>query len=138
MSTMNNTAFIEVTVKTNPLGKREAVNHRWVGDSAYTTIDWLVLDDMNVPLDKAKRIQIGPYKLIEVEKEYAFGRSLYVRSDKLGWLRVAFYKSTRLLDLIYRRIIITLAVWNLAEFSPMRVPDWTDIKAVKWIVKQWS
>lgn len=138
MSTMNDIAFIEVAVKTNPLGKREAVNYRWVGDSPYTRIDWNMLDEMNIAFDKAERIQVGPYKLLEVEKEYSFGGSLYVRSDKFGFLRVVFYKSTRLLDLIYRRTIITLAVWNLAEFSPIRVPDWKDIKALKWIAKRWN
>ena len=132
---MMEAANLEVTVQTSPLGKREAVNYRWVGKSPYLRIDGRLLQDMGYT-ENAPRVQFGPYKLMFVEYEYFSGVSVYVRSDKLGALRVVLYKSTRLLDLAYRRLIITLAVWGLAEFSPAKIPSWQDIKFLKWLQKK--
>jgi hypothetical protein len=128
---MNNTALIEVEVKTNPLGKREATNYKWIGKSPYVYISWELLGEIVGIGGDTINIQVGPYKLLKIEHGYLGNVVLYVRADKLGALRVALYRSTRLLDLMYRRLIITLAVWKLADFSPARVPSWKDIKIVK-------
>lgn len=129
------TAYIETSVRTNPLGKREAVNHKWVGKSPYVRVSLDLIDDPSVhKLNGDQEIQIGPYRLLRISDHLDFVQT-YVRADKFGALRVALYKSTRLLDLIYRRLIITLAVWNLADFSSYRVPTWQDIKILKRFAK---
>ncbi len=127
-------SHIEISVQTNPLGKREAVNHKWVGNSPYVHISLLTNWDYHgiKSIRGEEEIQFGPYRLLKVDDGYFYGDfNLYVRKDKLGALRVMLYKSTRLLDLFYRRMIITLAVWKLADFSPVTVPSWRDIKIFK-------
>ena len=130
------TAYLRVTVQTNSLGMREAENYEWEGESPYVfvSLDERWMDNVQ-KIDDDKEIQIGPYRLLKVsDGHFRPDFVLYVRKDKFGALRVAFYKSTRLLDLIYRRLIITLAVWKLADYSPATVPSWRDIHLFKrWL-----
>ncbi len=130
------TAYLRFTVKTNPLGIRESLTAEWDGKSPYTYISWRFLGDIVGIGGETNEIQIGPYKLLRIEHDELSEKVLYVRKDKLGALRVALYKSTRLLDLIYRRLIVTLAVWRLAEFSIAVLPSWRDIKALKGFTKK--
>jgi hypothetical protein len=134
---MLETAYLQVTVKTNAIGKREAINYEWVGESPYVRIGWHLLSEIvGFGGGDRTKIQIGPYKLLRVQDDPAWDSVLYVRADKLGALRVALYKSTRLLDLFYRRLIVTLAVWNLAEFTPAAIPSWRDIKLIERLLKK--
>jgi hypothetical protein len=127
--------MIEVTVKTNEVGIREATTYRWAGKSPYIEITWDMIRTLYKPGDDINEIQIGPYKLLFVEDKPQWDSRLYVRKDKLGALRVFFYRSTRWLDLVYRRLIITLAVWGMADYHRSTVPGWRDIKALKRFVK---
>jgi hypothetical protein len=124
------TAYIKGTVQTNALGKRESITYEWEGKSPYVRASHGFLYDL-VSDYCPETLQLGPYRLLKVEDEPWLDTVLYVRSDRFGALRVALYKSTRLLDLIYRRLIITLAVWRLADFHEATVPTWKDIRALK-------
>lgn len=42
------------------------------------------------------------------------------------------YRSTRWIDLIYRRFIVTAAVWGIAKVDHREIPHWG------WITKQWK
>jgi hypothetical protein len=129
---LKETSYIEFTVGTSPLGVRELVNCEWKGKSPYVRVSLWFRDAEHIKqIDGDKEIQIGPYRLLKVEDAHFIEWALYVRKDKFGALRVALYKSTRLLDLIYRRLIITLAVWKLADFREATVPSWRDVKIVK-------
>lgn len=130
-----NTAYLKVTQYRNPLGKIETINFEWEGNSPYTWVDRTFLGDLVGLGDDRARVQVGPYKLLKIEYDYQRDAFLCVRADKFGALRIALYKSTRLLGLIYRRLIITLAVWRLAEFHEATVPTWKDIKVLKRFVK---
>lgn len=132
---MIDTAFIETTVQRNPLGKIEQYSHRWIGKSPYAYIGLDLLGEIVGIGGDTSEVQIGPYKLLKIEHDMSRDAVLYVRQDKFGALRVALYKSTRLLDLFYRRLIITLAVWKLADFNPACVPSWQDIKILKGLAK---
>jgi hypothetical protein len=134
---MKDIAYIKITVQTNSLGVREAVNYEWGGKSPYTYISPPVFITPEIKkINGDKEIQIGPYRLLKVKDAYHLDCALYVRKDKLGALRVALYKSNRLFDMIYRRLIITLAVWKLADFSEARVPTWQDIYLLKGFAKK--
>lgn len=79
-------------------------------------------------------IRIGPFNL----KVFEFDgfRDVYrlVRTDSfLGNIKVIAYRLTRWLDLAYRRLIITAAVWKLAEYRPERYPSWQDLYIVQWL-----
>jgi hypothetical protein len=133
---MMDTAYLEVTEHVNQLGKVEQFTYKWIGKSPYTRIGWRLLGNIVGIGGDTINVQIGPYKLLKVEDDYQRDAVLYVRADKLGALRVALYKATRLIDLAYRRMIVTLAVWNLAEFSPAYIPSWRDIKLIKRLLKK--
>lgn len=128
------TAYIETTVRRNTLGRIEVESHRWVGKSPYVRISYDLLCQI-APANERHKIQLGPYRLLLVDQESYWDAPLYVRADKFGALRVALYKYTRLLDLAYRRLIITLAVWNLADYHEGTMPAWKDIKALKRFAK---
>ena len=127
------TASIMVHSKTNTLGMQEAKNYEWIGASPFLEVFPVLLGDLGYTNFNEPAIRLGPYKLLFVEYRPHKGVILYVRADRLGKIRVALYKATRLLDLIYRRLIITMAVWNLADYHISVIPTWTDIKIVqKW------
>lgn len=131
-----NTAYIETRVSFYPNGRIEQTTYEWVGESPYTRVSHRLISEVAKDIYETE-IQVGPYKLLRVDKD-AFGYAdfpLYVRKDKLGALRVALYRSTRLLDLAYRRLIVTLAVWRLAEYNAAVYPSWRDIKIVKRFLK---
>lgn len=57
-----------------------------------------------------------------------------VRVDyPLWWVIAIAHKSSRILRIVGARIIITLAVWGLADFNGACIPSWRDIKIVKKI-----
>lgn len=120
---------IVVTVKTNEIGVEEARNYKWVGKSPFISIPHPVLLDLVGAGGAMGEIQMGPYKLLQLDGSLISGDYwTYVRKDRLGKLRVFFYRSTRTLDFIYRRLIITLAVWNLAKYTECSIPTWRDIR----------
>ena len=107
------------------------MTYKWVGDSPYTYIDRFTIEDL-YPGKIPDRILIGPYSLLKISDEHFRDSVLFVRQDPvLGWLRVQVYRMTRLLDLIYRRFIITLAVWNLADREMATIPGWQDIRLIQ-------
>ncbi len=128
-----NTAHIRETVAMNAVGVREVHNVEWVGNSLYIYISDELLRDIVGVGGKITPLQIGPYKLIAVtgDIDMARGAWLYVRADRFGALRAWLYRATRWIDLVYRRCIITLAVWGLADYSQYTVPTWRDIHALK-------
>jgi hypothetical protein len=128
------TSMLHVTVRTNELGVREALNYEWRGKSPYIRLSGNLIED-DVAITQKRDLVFGPYRLKFVEYYRAEDIGLYVRADKLGALRVTLYRLTRLLDLIYRRCIITLAVWGLAKYSQVSIPSWRDIYIFKRFVK---
>ena len=122
---MEDVSRFEVTRQTNQLGKLE-----WVGKSPYVRMSYDLLWDLGYKdREYPKKAQVGPYRLLFVEYEPCLGDfALYVRQDRLGALRVFLYRATRWLDLVYRRLIITLAVWNMAEYHAGYIPSWRDIR----------
>lgn len=130
---MMDTAYLKVTQHINPLGKVEQLTYEWEGKSPYVRVPSRTVSGLGVGPYK---INIGPYRLLVIEFEPWQDTFLCVCRDRLGQLRVALYRATRLLDLAYRRSIVTLAVWNLADYSPGYIPSWRDIKLVKRLIKK--
>lgn len=124
------TAKIVATVKTNSIGIRESITYEWIGKTPYTIITGCALSDMGF-VDFPEKLIIGPYHLLKLGDKFDVDAAEYVRADKLGSIRVFFYRITRALDLIYRRLIITLAVWKLADYDPSRIPSWRNIRLLK-------
>lgn len=118
-------SVIEITMRVNALGLRESETFRIVGDSPYVLVG---------RLDDAKTgdvVKIGPFNLLVVERRWEIDGALCVRADRFGALRIWVYRATRWLDWAYRRCIITLAVWGLADYQQASIPSWRDIRALK-------
>lgn len=44
----------------------------------------------------------------------------------------------RTLDLVYRRLVITAAVWRLAHFHEGALPIWRDVYVLERVAKFWQ
>lgn len=120
----------------NTLGVRDAINYKWQGDDEVYLVPSLFPDE----IDFTKRehiLNIGPFQLYSVGFDWESGRlhAFRVRGF-FWWIPVVIYKSTRIFDLIYRRVIITLAVWGLADYQQQRVPYYGDIHIMQWIKRK--
>jgi hypothetical protein len=108
----------------------------WEGTSPFVLIsreDYWDSGFNNAPKERDV-IQCGAYRLRFIEMDFMRGAALFVREDWLGLPRLYSRKLGYWADNIYRRIILTLLVWNLAERSDF-IPSWRDIKLVKWLSK---
>lgn len=79
---------------------------------------------------------MGPYKLKILEIDYS--RALYkcIRIDYPFWRAFAFFHhANRYVRIISARIIITLAVWGLAEYKNYLEPSCQDVYIIKNIKK---
>jgi hypothetical protein len=82
------------------------------------------------PLQIGTLVRIGPYRLriFGRSEEWDYDTWYLVRHDSvLGNLRAVVYRATRWFDLVYRRLIITAAVWKLADYNPNVIPGWQDL-----------
>lgn len=71
---------------------------------------------------------VGPYCVRVID--YSLMRDeiiAYRERPILSWLFVASYAVLTTLDLIYRRCIITLSVWGLADCRYGSLPSWRDV-----------
>lgn len=95
------------------------------------------LMQFNHPLEQGRKIEVGPYRFRVLEYELMSDIYLTIQ-DKwpLWWLAVAWHKINKLPDLFYRRLIVTLAIWKLADYSGATVPYIGDVHLVQK-VKRW-
>ncbi len=126
-------SFIQVTRQVNDFGVVEMNNYKWVGTSPFVNLSY----DLRFDFDLGARvIKIGPYRLRFVSWTPHTGTYLYVKDSPHGRLLEFGYKSTRWLDLVYRRVLMTLVVWRLADYEPHRLQTWQDVKFLKWLIKK--
>lgn len=79
------------------------------------------------------RWKIGPFRLRALEDRNV--TILMVRERRFWTNLVCFaYKSSRWLDLFYRRLIVTACIWGLGQWNPARVPTLADL----FIVERWK
>ena len=126
--------YIKKHIVRNPVtGKIESETFSWEGGE-FTSINVVVMEDhfSHRPKD-GEIISIGPYRL------YVIGISGLMNQEYeciritgfWSWVRIIVYRMTRVFDLAYRRFIITLAVWRLANYHDGRIPTWRDINILR-------
>jgi len=88
------------------------------------------------PTKPGGKFKVGPYKFRTVSYDF-WADSIVAIQEKwpLWWIAVAWHRSSKLLDIFYRRIIVTLAVWRLADYHEATVPYIGDIHIVQRIRK---
>lgn len=119
----------------NALGQLEVLRYEWQG-GLVAKLDYGMLCDLSIlkPLRAGAKISVGSLRL-KVLSYDTNTRSVEVVRDNWLWIVLhSLHTSSRLLDLIYRRFIITLVVWNLAYYSPYTLPTYKDIKLINWLL----
>lgn len=125
--------YIKIHRFTNNLGRLERLEYEWCGNPITSVSLRVIYCGDALCLDGYKFIQIGPYKLKCIEEYTGQFELRYIRYDYPLWfLYIFWHKFNRVLDLFYRRCIITLAVWNLADFNAGAIPSIKDIYLFQW------
>ncbi len=73
-------------------------------------------------------LTLGGLRLRVVRNDYPCG---YIIVERDGWraaLRAYGEIARRPADRVYRRLIVTAAVWGLARYNPGMVPTWRDLR----------
>ena len=127
--------FINVTSLTDPRGRIIRLDYEWEGEPVAEISKILAYDLIHgAGIEVGDTIQIGPFNLKVIEDGMIRDVFKVVRTDILFWrLIYLWHRYSKSLDIAYRRFIITLAIWNLAEYNPATVPYWRDIYFIKWI-----
>jgi hypothetical protein len=122
----------------NQLGDLERIDFEWEGGPvigiSFDLFSYCGKIQGLSGINKNGVLKIGPYRLKFLEERGWEALGIFVRMRGLLWPLIFIkYKLIRPLDLVYRRLIITLAVWGLAELREAVLPGWQDIYAVRKI-----
>lgn len=130
---------IAMGVSRDALGGIEQVTYTWPAGSHRARIEaptLIYLCDGVYPR-VGDRLIIGPCRVRVVETNFMMRSVVVVRDGPLWVAWLAASRAGQLADLVYRRLIITAAVWELANYDQGRVPSWRDLHAVRWL-KGWG
>lgn len=130
--------MIRETLRINhdiPHGLRhDASDYEWVGKSRFALLSDYTL---NRRVSEGEIVRIGPYVLRVIELNHYWTEHLVCRAG--GWrgvLTYALFRGTRTLDRIYRRVVITMAVWGLARYRQQgHAPSWRDVHLLRRIAE---
>jgi hypothetical protein len=86
---------------------------------------------------KGGRVKVGPFwlRLTAEPTDPINSYWIAMRDDGLWKLRMWLHQATFLPDLVYRRLILTAAVWKLASPLPGIQPSYHDLHLYKKIRK---
>ena len=126
-------------------GGVERRDYEWQGgELAYVDHQFLVRDGTsrvtNRVLEPGDVISVGPLRLTVIDRrEFSIDTYIITCDGWKAWVIYVFYHVTKRLGKIYRRLIITAAVWGLADYHDALVPTWRDVYLLRglseWIMK---
>lgn len=127
---------IAVSVVANALGNVEQITYIWPQGCYRAHIRAVDLSRSWFELRPGDRLTVGPYLVRVIELDF-LSRSVVVVREGLLWRAwLAASRAGRLADLAYRRLIITAAVWELADYNAGRLPSWRDLHAMQRLLKK--
>lgn len=114
----------------------EAIRFEWPSSSDRTMISNQMLEDLLSDkwqtLSPGDVFDIGPFRVKVTRHLVACDAIEVVRQGSLlSKIKYFYHRSIPTIDLIYRRAIITLAVWRLATCETWELPTWRDVKIFK-------
>lgn len=121
------------------LCKRDSMLFVWNTDDRLVPpneVKFVAIDSELAPA--SGQFALGPYRFRVVERDMLSGMMICAVDNWFAPIRIGLYRSTRWLDGIYRRLIITAYVWGLATYGEWAMPTWRDLKVVQWIIKRKS
>ncbi|HUW11212.1 MAG TPA: hypothetical protein VM537_15890 [Anaerolineae bacterium] len=129
--------WIVSTIHPDYQGGIERISYEWEGGDVTTVDPYIVGEYRGFEQIDDNRFRIGPYRLRKVEDEYSWISWTYLRErGLLTDFRVQWHKVGWRLELFYRRCILTLAVWRLAEYRANAYPYWRDVHALRWVAEK--
>ena len=136
MKTENLHGYIECRVTRNALGVIEQTSFKLIGGPFISVDDDRFSRDEIKEIEQSGIINIGPYKLKVISYDVPWGLYRCVRMDyRLFRMYVFAHIFSDKLRIIKARIIITLAVWGLADYDASKIPSVRDIHLVKRFMK---
>lgn len=118
----------------------EQRSYEWHGpENGVAWVDVWDLPPTYRRLNPGDTFSIGGLKVRILEYHPEMDR-YYVVRDK-GTVTALQYQAFRLLwrlDHIYRKAVLTAAVWGLATYKPHTVPHWRDVYLLDRLAKWWS
>lgn len=127
-----NYGHLQVNVKENNLGVIESRSFQWVGGKR-TTIPYHAFREDYI-VRSGNVVFIGPYRCIIIDENY-WGYELIRMDNAFTWLIVFWYRLSKVMQLVYSRLILTCAIWNLAEYHANTIPSYLDLHIVKFFKK---
>lgn len=126
--------YIVSHVKRGVLGQPVQTTHEHQGGALITISNHLLhelkLVDANGKIPP-KITNLTPHILILLEENFIQDSTKYLLiKNPLYYIYPYLRKTHNLLDLFYRRCILALCVWQLAEYNEATMPYWGDIKAI--------
>lgn len=115
----------------SPLGR---VEWEWQsGKNNVAAIDELLLVRSGCQIEN-EIITVGSHRLRVLDKRY-LGRCWLVTPDgyKARLLKVT-YSFKCAFEWFYHRLMLTLAIWGLADHTPGMIPSWRDIRIIKRLI----
>ena len=131
-----NEGWIEEAVHYNALG-RERIDYKWIGGDVARFSKQLLLDaDPSIvrytefPRRPGDKFEFGPFKLRVLEQDSGYYDIIVAIRDRglVTDLRYFWHRFGKMADIAYRRLVITLAVWGLADLDQATVPTWRDVR----------
>ena len=80
-------------------------------------------------------LTLGPYQFIEIDEPMWGMDKIFILTSRANKFRVVTHRFKKWCEKIYRRLIYTAHIWELAEIPPGAVPSYRDLYFVKWLNK---
>ena len=121
-----------IEIITDPLGTKQYRYKLHDGDVYYISYQWMENCGLTIP-QKGALFYFGGRALVRIDDDSQSLKSISAIDARRFWrLRYLLAPAGKWMRLIERRIVITLAVWNLIELSPGEVPG------LRAIVRRWK
>lgn len=130
-------ANIIETQHTDFRGGTERIEYEWRGGSIVDITDrYLYRAGIYGSLSIGSVVNIGPFRLIVLDYDQPRRAYTFCRTGFKGTVKYSVYRLTKHFDFIYRRLVITAAVWGLAKYEDYSVPTWRDVYFLAWLAKR--
>ena len=137
---MNVTGMIVCHEHYDCRGGVERRDYEWEGgELAYIDQRFMEKEGIHEVPQLGDIINIGPFQLRVIDKKLWGFNYIVARNGWKARLRYVLHRTIKVLDKSYRRLIVTAAVWGLADYHDASIPTWRDVYLLRglseWIMR---